>query len=297
MSLLVLLSLAATPVAGDIKADGSSTVYLITEAMARAFKVHHPGVAITIGSSGTGGGFKKFAGGETDISNASRAIKPAEREGCAKVGIDFTELQIGWDGLTVVIHPENTWARKMTVAQLKAIWREDSTVTKWSDVDPTWPDEPIKLYGPGADSGTFDFFTEAINGKEKSSRKDYEASENDNVLVQGVAGNKYAMGYFGLAYYEENKSKLAAVAIQVDERSPAVLPSPETVLDRSYRPLARPLFFYVKNASLKKPAVLEFVRFCLRREDLVHRANYIPLNTRSKLAQQRILEDAVAAVK
>ncbi len=284
---------AAGSLDGSIEVDGSSTVYLITEAMARAFKVNHPEVSISAGVSGTGGGFKKFAAGDTDLSDASRPIKPAEIEDCRKNGIDFTELQVAWDGLTVVIHPENTWARKMTVAQLKRIWQPNSTVTKWSDVEPNWPDEPIKLYGPGADSGTFDFFTEKINGKEKASRKDYEASENDQVIVGGVASNPYALGYFGLAYYEENRDKLQAVTIQVDAASPAVLPSPETVLDRSYQPLSRPLLVYVKNASLKQAEVREFLRFYLRRADLVEQAGYIPLSTRGKFAQQDRLEDAI----
>lgn len=282
---------------GDLKVDGSSTVYLITEAMAKAFKQSHAGVNISVGSSGTGGGFKKFMAGEIDINNASRAIKPSETEGCEKTGIDYTELQVAWDGITVVIHPENTWAQEMTVAQLKKIWNEGSTVKKWSDVEPTWPSEEIKLYGPGADSGTFDFFTEAINGKEKVSRKDYEASENDNVLVQGVAGSKFALGYFGLAYYEENKGKLKAVAIKADDAAKAVLPSTETVLDKSYVPLSRPLFIYVKNASLNKPEVQEFARFYTRRDDLVKQSGYIPLNTRGKVSQQKALEEVIKGLK
>jgi len=282
---------------GGLKIDGSSTVYLITEAMAKAFKIHHPGVSISVGSSGTGGGFKKFAAGETDVSNASRAIKGPEIEACRKAGVEFLEFQVAWDGLTVVLHPENTWAKELSVEQLHRIWKEGSTVQRWSDVEPGWPDEPLRLYGPGADSGTFDFFTEAVNEKEKSSRTDYEASENDNVLVQGVAGNKYALGYFGLAFFEENKAKLQAAAIRAKGAATAVSPSTETVLNKTYKPLSRPLFIYVKVAALKRPEVREFVRFYLRRDDLVARAKYIPLTLRGQYEQQAKLDAALKALE
>lgn len=282
----------AADLKGEIKVDGSSTVYLITEAVASAFKKEHPSVKITVGISGTGGGFKKFAAGETDISDASRPIKPGEIEACQKNGVEFIELQAAWDGLSVVIHPENTWARKMTVAQLKKIWAPDSKVKRWSDVDPTWPAEPIKLFGAGPDSGTFDFFCEAINGKEKAHRKDYTPSEDDNVTVSGVAGNKYAMGYFGLAYYEENKDKLAVVAIAAKGGGPHFAPSEKTVLNKTYSPLGRPLFIYVKKSSLKRPEVQEFVRFFLRRTDLVTEAKYIKTGTRVRNEQLDKLEAA-----
>jgi phosphate transport system substrate-binding protein len=295
--LCVPLVLWAAPQKGEIKCDGSSTVYLITEAVATNFKKQNPDVQISVGISGTGGGFKKFAAGETDISDASRKIKPAEQEACQKNKIDFVELQVAWDGLTVVIHPDNTWAKSLTVDQLKKIWHPDTAAKKWSDVDPTWPKEEIKLFGPGPDSGTFDFFTEAINGKEKVSRTDYQASEDDNTIVSGVEGNKYALGYFGLAYYEENKAKLQAVAIVAKDSGKAVLPTPETVLDKTYKPLSRPLFIYVNKASLARPEVVEFVKFYLRRNDLVKSAKYIPLNQRQLTTQQDLFDGVLPGAK
>lgn len=300
-TLVLILSLVgvlpAADLTGEIKADGSSTVYLITEAMATGFKKVHPNVRITVGISGTGGGFKKFGSGETDIQDASRAIKPAEAEVCKKNGVEYLELMVAWDGLAVVIHPENTWARKLTVEQLRKIWRPDSPAQKWSDVDPTWPNETIRLYGAGPDSGTFDYFTEAIVGKEKVSRRDYEATENDNVTVQGVAGNKYALGYFGLAYYEENKNRLGLVAMAEKDGGPYTLPNRETVLGNTYKPLARPLFIYVKKASLKRPEVQEFVRFYLRRNDLVQAARYIELNFRQRQQQQDRYDNALKELR
>lgn len=278
---------------GEIKVDGSSTVYLITEAMASEFKKQHPYIYMNVGISGTGGGFKKFAAGETDISDASRRIKEEEAEACRKHGFDFLEFQVAWDGLTVVIHPENDWAREMTVEQLNTIWRDGSTVTKWSDVNPKWPAQEIKLFGAGPDSGTFDYFTEAINGKEKNSRKDYAASEDDNVTARGIAGNKYALGYFGLAYYEENKDIIAPVAVAAKGRKTFVKPSRETVLNQTYRPLSRPLFIYVKKQSLRQPHVQDFLRFYLRRGDLVREARYIELAARDKVTQQELLDEAI----
>jgi phosphate transport system substrate-binding protein len=265
--------------------------------MAAAFQKQHPGVNVTVGVSGTGGGFKKFAAGETDISNASRPIRPAEAEACKQNGIEYLELMVAWDGLTVVIHPENTWARQMTVEQLRKIWHPDTAAKKWSDVDPNWPNEELKLYGAGPDSGTFDFFTEAINGKEKLSRKDYEASENDLILVRGVAGSKYALGYFGLAYYEENKTGLTAVAIAEKAGGPFVLPSKETVLKKTYKPLSRPLFIYVKKSSLKQPQVQEFVRFYQRRNDIVGQSGYIQLGIRDRNQSQDKFEQALKELK
>jgi phosphate transport system substrate-binding protein len=284
------------PLSGEIKADGSSTVYLITEAMATHFKKQHPDVRITVGISGTGGGFKKFAAGETDLSNASRAIREGEAKACADNGIEYVELQVAWDGLAVVIHPENTWAKTMTLDQLKKIWHPDSTVKKWSDVDPSWPNAAIKLYSPGTNSGTFDYFTEAVNGKEKVIRRDNVVfSEDDNVLVQGVAGDKYAIGYFGLAYYLENKDKLGVVHIG-KTAGKYIEPSDRTVLNRTY-PLSRPLYLYVKKASLKRPEVQEFCRFYLRRTDVVSQVKYTPLTSRQQLDQQEKLEAAIKELK
>lgn len=294
--ILATASVASTQqdLKGEIKADGSSTVYLITESMATNFKREHPGVNISVGISGTGGGFKKFSANETDISDASRAIKPGEIEACKKNGVEYVELQVAWDGLTVVIHPENTWADKLTVAQLNKIWRPENPARLWSDVDPSWPKEEIKLYGPGPDSGTFDFFTEVINGKEKASRKDFQASEDDNVLVKGVEGNKYAMGYFGLAYFEENKDKLKAVKVMEKDGAPAIGPNVETVSTRTYKPLSRPLFIYVKKSSLKRPEIQEFVRYYLKRSDLVKNSKYVQMNARLQMSMQERLDKALS---
>jgi phosphate transport system substrate-binding protein len=293
---LLASSALADDLKGEIKVDGSSTVYLITEAMVANFSKEHPGVKISVGVSGTGGGFKKFANGETDINDASRPIKPAEIMACKDNNIRYLELQVAWDGLAVINHPENTWAKKLTVEQLRKIWHPDSAAKKWSDVDPSWPNETIKLFGPGPDSGTFDYFTEAINGKEKLTRKDYEANQNPNVLVKGIEGSKYALGYFGLAYYEENKDKLQLVAVAEKEGAPYVLPSKETVLDKSYKPLSRPLFIYVKQTALKRPEVEQFVRFYLRRGDLVTTARYVEMNTRTQRGVQDKFEKALKDV-
>jgi phosphate transport system substrate-binding protein len=251
----------AMQLAGDIAVDGSSTVFPITEAVAEDFGAEYPDVRVTVGISGTGGGFKKFCNGETDISDASRAIKSTEVELCAQGGVEYEEFLVGLDGLTVVINPQNTFASCLTTAQLKLIWDAGSTVTNWNQVDPSFPDQPITLYGPGTDSGTFDFFTEEINGKAKQSRSDYTASEDDNVLVQGVSGDSNAMGYFGLAYFIENSDKLKAV--QVDGGNGCVEPSFDTVNKGEYKPLSRPLFIYVKKDSLARPEVFEFVKFYL----------------------------------
>lgn len=292
LSIVSLASGCSVP-DGVIKIDGSSTVYLITESMVTDFKKLHPGIDVSVGIAGTGGGFKKFAAGETDISNASRKVKSAEAEACAKHGISFIELQVAWDGLAVVINKDNDWARQMTVEQLKKIWRPDSPAQNWSDVDPSWPNEPIQLYGPGPDSGTFDYFTGAINGKERLSRKDYTASEDDNSLVTGVARNKYALGYFGLAYYEPHRDKLVAVAVAEKPGGPFVEPSPETVLNNTYKPLSRPLFIYVRNDSLERPEIREFVKFYLRRTDLVEASGYVPLSATQRWAQTQKLQAAL----
>lgn len=250
---------------GTIKVDGSSTVYPITEAVAEEFQNVQRGVTkVTVGISGTGGGFKKFCRGETDVQDASRPILQKEIDACKEGGITYIELPIAFDALTVVVSPSNTWASSLTTAELKTIWSAESQgkVMKWNQVRPGFPDAPLKLYGPGADSGTFDYFTEAINGKAKSSRGDYTASEDDNVLVQGVSADKNALGYFGMAYYQENVKKLKAVGI--DTGKGGVLPSEKTVLDGSYQPLARPLFIYVNAKSLAKPEVKAFVEFYLK---------------------------------
>jgi phosphate transport system substrate-binding protein len=284
----------AKQVKGEIKVDGSSTVYLITEAVASQFKKEHPAVNITVGISGTGGGFKKFANGETDLSDASRMIKPAEAENCKKNSIEFTEVQVGWDGIAVVIHPENTWARQLTLQQLKIIWQPNNSAKTWKDVDPSWPAERLDLYGPGPDSGTFDFFTEAANGKEKESRKDYNASEDDNTIVQGVARNKYALGYFGVAYYIGNKGKLGVAAV-ADKSGTFIEPTPDNVLSRKY-PLSRPLFIYLNHKSLQRDEVKEFTRFYMRRSDLVSRVGYVPMSALQQAREKSKLEKGIKAV-
>lgn len=263
---------------GRIIIDGSSTVFPISEAMAEEFSKLYKGVQIPIGFSGTGGGFKKFTIGEIDISNASRPIKDSEKE-LAKTGnIEYIELKIAYDGLSVVVNKANTWAKDITVAELKKIWAPNSTVAKWSDVRAAWPAEKINLYGPGTDSGTFEYFTEAVNGKAGDTRKDYTPSEDDNVLVQGVSGDKYAMGYFGFAYYEENMSKLNVVAI--DNGKGAIIPTQATVMDGTYAPLSRPLFMYVNKKSLAKPEVKAFVEYFLTTgTKLIQSVGYVPLKT------------------
>jgi phosphate transport system substrate-binding protein len=248
-----------------IKIDGSSTVFPITEAVAEDFQKANKGTKVTVGIGGTGGGFKKFCRGETDISNASRPILKKEMEDCAKAGIKYIELPIAFDALTVVINPKNTFLKSITVEELKKVWEPaaQGKVKNWNEVNPAWPSTPIKLYGPGADSGTFDYFTEAVVGKAKSSRGDYTASEDDNVLVQGVSRDLGALGYFGFAYYIENKAKLTSVAIVNPKTKLPVTPSAESVAANTYVPLSRPLFIYVAAKSLDKPEVAKFVDYYL----------------------------------
>ncbi len=262
-----------------IRVDGSSTVYPITEAAAEGFQKAQGGkVRVTVGVSGTGGGFKKFCRGETDISNASRPILAKEIADCKAAGINFIELPVAYDALTVVVNPQNNWATNLTVAELKKIWEPNSTINNWSQVRQGFPNVPLKLFGPGADSGTFDYFTEAINGKSKVSRKDYTASEDDNVLVQGVSRERGALGYFGYAYYAENRNRLKAVAIN-GGKGP-VLPSEKTVLNGTYQPLSRPIFIYVNAKSAQRPEVRQFVTYYLNNAPaIVKKVKYVPLPT------------------
>lgn len=263
-----------------VKIDGSSTVYPITEAVAEEFqKVKKGAVKVTVGISGTGGGFKKFCRGEIDISDASRPILEKEMAACREAGIKYIELPVAFDALTVVANPKNKFLKQITVAELKTIWAPEAQgkVTAWNQVNPAWPATGLKLFGPGADSGTFDYFTEATVGKAKSSRGDYTASEDDNVLVQGVARDVGALGYFGFAYYVENKDKLAAVPV-VNAKGNAVLPSLENVMNGSYEPLSRPIFIYVNAKSVDRPEVKEFVEFYLQQATpLVKEVKYVPL--------------------
>lgn len=257
-------STPAPKLSGSIAIDGSSTVFPITEAVAEEFRKVQSGVNVTVGIAGTGGGFTRFCAGETAISDASRPISAKEIDACAAKAIEYIEIPVAYDGLSVVVNPQNTWATCLTVAELKVIWEPaaQGKVTNWNQVRSSFPDAPIKLYGPGTDSGTFDYFTEVVNGKAKDSRGDFTASEDDNILVQGVAGDKNALGYFGLAYFEENKSKLKDV--QVDGGKGCVPASAKTVEDGTYVPLSRPLFIYVAKSAASKPEVKGFVDFYLK---------------------------------
>jgi phosphate transport system substrate-binding protein len=289
----------SNPQAAVITADGSSTVFLITEAVAEEFQKANPGLRVTVGSSGTGGGFQKFCRNETDLSNASRPIKPAEHEACAKAGIDYLELPVAYDGLAVVVNPNNTWASSMTVAELKILWEPaaQGKILRWNQIRPDWPNKEIHLFGAGVDSGTFDYFTEAIVGKEAQSRGDYTSSEDDNVIVQGVSGDEAALGYFGYAYYEQNKDRLKLVAIDDrDETNGAgpIQPSPETVSGGTYRPLSRAIFIYPKVKSLDKPEFKSFVDFYLSKGPaLAREVGYIPLHGR----EQELVQARLAARK
>ena len=279
LTMISVVSCQKPVLAADlIKVDGSSTVFPITEAVAEEFGKSGGGKVI-VGISGTGGGFKRFCRGETDISDASRPIKQKEIDACREGGVQYIELKVAFDGLAVVVNPQNTWAGYLTVEELKKIWEPGAqgAITKWSQVRSGFPSEDLQLFGPGTDSGTFDYFTEAINGKAASSRGDYTASEDDNVLVEGVASNKGGLGYFGLAYYEENSDRVKVVPVK--GKGDAVVPSRDTVLAGSYAPLSRPLFIYVNKDSLKnKPLVAKFVRYYLENAPtLSEEVGYVPL--------------------
>jgi phosphate transport system substrate-binding protein len=285
---LALAQGLATPATAQqtIEIDGSSTVYPITEAMAEEFQSESGGrYRVTVGISGTGGGFKKFCRGETHISDASRPIKESEREACKAAGIEFIELPVALDALTVMVNPENDWVDHLTVDELKKIWEPaaQDTVTNWSQVREGFPDRQLTLYGAGTDSGTYDYFTEAVVGEEGASRGDFTASEDDNVLVQGIAFDQNALGFFGLAYYVENQDKLKAVPIQPPGGGDPVAPSVETARNGSYQPLSRPIFIYVsKQAADEMEAVQQFVEFYLNPENaelLVEEVGYVPLPT------------------
>lgn len=269
---------------GLITVDGSSTVFPITEAMAEEFQIENPGTKVTVGISGTGGGFKKFCAGETDISDASRPIKTEEMELCKQAGIEYIELPVAYDALSVVANPQNDWVDCLTTEELQKIWEPGAQgkISNWNQVRPDFPDQPLTLYGPGTDSGTFDYFTDAINGEEGASRGDYTASEDDNVIVQGVANDTGALGYFGLAYYKENQDSLKLV--NIDDGDPSngdgcVPASVATVDDSTYQPLARPIFIYVKKEAMARPEVESFVNYYLdpANSELVSEVGYVPL--------------------
>jgi phosphate transport system substrate-binding protein len=261
---------------GTINIDGSSTVAPLSEAAAELFQEQNSGVRVTVGTSGTGGGFEKFCAGETDISDASRAIEADETKACESKGIKYEEVQVANDGLSVVVNNQNTWANCLTTAQLKKIWDKGSKVNNWNQVDPSFPNEPLKLFGAGTDSGTFDYFTNAINGEEGRSRSDYSATEDDNVTVTGVSGTKGGLGYFGLSYLQENEGKIKG--IQVDGGSGCVAPSTETVQDGSYTPLSRPLFIYPSDKALARPEVKAFLDFYVNNyQKIAEEALFVPL--------------------
>lgn len=262
---------------GQIVIDGSSTVYPITTAVAEEFKNEQPGVEVSVAMSGTGGGMKKFVAGEIDICDASRPIKQEEIDKAKAKGIDFVELEVAYDGISVVVNKDNTWVDSITTAELNKIWAKDSKVKTWKDVNPAWPAEPLKLYGPGTDSGTFEFFTEKINKKAKESRTDYTPSEDDNVLVQGIAGDKDSMGYFGFAYYEENTDKLKV--LKIDDGKGPIEPTAASIKDKSYSPLSRPLFIYINKAKMEQPQVKAFVKYYIDNAATFSKeVGYVPLD-------------------
>ena len=273
-------------ISGAVKVDGSSTVAPLTTAAAEFFKEEQSGVNVTVGTSGTGGGFEKFCAGETDISDASRPIDDAdEAPVCKEKGIEYAEIPVANDALTVVVSTENDWVDCLTTEQLKKIWEPGSKVSSWKDVDPSFPDEKLDLFGPGTDSGTFDYFTDVINGEEGASREDYSPSEDDNVIVQGVSGSKGGLGYFGFTYYEENTDTLKA--LEIDSGDGCVAPSAETAQDGSYTPLSRPLFIYPSKSAMDKPQVKAFVEFYLKNDAQIAEAGqFIPLNDEQKSEAQ-----------
>jgi phosphate transport system substrate-binding protein len=278
---------------GSVRVDGSSTVAPLSTVAAESFQAEEPGVRVTVGTSGTGGGFEKFCNGETDISDASRPIKDEEKAACEAKGIAFDEFTVALDALTVVVNKENTWAKCLTVEQLNKIWAPGSTVNNWNQVDPSFPDVKLSLFGAGTDSGTFDYFTDAINGEEGASRTDYSPSEDDNITVQGVAGSKGGMGYFGFSYFEENMDKLNAV--EIDGGSGCVAPSAEAAQDGSYTPLSRPLFIYPSATALERPEVLGFVEYYVENNaTIAEEALFIPLNAEQEAELAKKLEDLKA---
>ncbi len=293
--LLLAPGAAAFAQPDTVRIDGSSTVYPITEAVAEEFQIEHRGTyRVTVGISGTGGGFKKFCRGDIDIADASRPIKESERKACAEKGITYIELPVALDALAVVVNPANDWISCTTVAQLRAIWEPaaQEKILRWNQIDPAWPDRPLRLFGPGTDSGTYDYFTAAVVGEEGASRGDFTASEDDNVLVQGVANDPGALGYFGFAYYIENRDKLKSVSIRNPETGECVEPSVENARTGRYQPLSRPLFLYVNPDSLDRPAVATFVDMYLDPgfvTELVTEVGYVPLPEKAyRLAREKL---------
>lgn len=302
ISLLLLpFLLSSCGSGGDIKSiniDGSSTVYPITEAVAEEFRSEAPSTRVTVGVSGTGGGFQQFLAGETAINDASREIQPSEIELAKKNGIDYVQLSVAYDGLAVVVHPENDWVDYLEVEELRSIWEPEAQgeLMRWNQIRPDWPDQQMNLYGPGVASGTYDYFTEAIIGESGSSRGDFTASEDDNVLVQGVATDQYALGFFGLAYFEENQDRLRLVAVKDGEGEP-VKPSTETVSEGAYTPLSRPLFIYVSEEAAQRPEVQKFVNYYLDvAPSLTKSVGYVAMPDSVYQAQKQKFQDFVSKV-
>ncbi|MBL8673684.1 MAG: PstS family phosphate ABC transporter substrate-binding protein [Rhodospirillales bacterium] len=300
MLLTRLVSIAALATAGSgaafaqttIKIDGSSTVFPITEAVAEEFQKSQKGkVRVTVGISGTGGGFKKFCRGEIDIADASRPILKSEMDDCGKAGITYVEVPVAFDALTVAVNPKNTWATTITMAELKKMWEPAAkgVVMKWKDVRADWPDTPLTLFGAGADSGTFDYFTEAVTGKAKSSRSDFTASEDDNVLVQGIENDRNALGFIPYAYYQPHATKMKALAIDEGKGKGGVLPSEKTVVDGTYSPMSRPLFLYINVKALGRPEMKAFLDFYLKSQKLITEVKYVPLPEQAYvIARERV---------
>jgi phosphate transport system substrate-binding protein len=285
---------SSSDLSGRIEADGSSTVGPYATAAAERFQQANSGVQVTVGVSGTGGGFERFCRGETDLSNASRQIKDEEAAACKAKGIEYVEFQVANDALTVVVNKDNDWATCLTTEQLAKIWGPDSKVKNWNEVDPSFPDQKLSLFGPGTDSGTFDYFTGEINGEEGASRSDYSASEDDNTIVTGVAGEKGGLGYFGFSYFEENQDKLKAV--EIDSGDGCVAPSVKSAQDGTYKPLSRPLFIYVKKDALARPEVEAFIRYILDNETAIaEAAQFVPLTDEQLTKAKDDLETAVGS--
>lgn len=294
MTVVLAIGCGKTSTVQSIRVNGSSTVFPISTAVAEDFQGQNPQAKVPVRASGTGGGMKQFSAGEVDICNASRPMTDTEKKACEQNKVEFLELTIAFDGLAVVVNPQNDWCDCITVEQLKSIWRpeSDGSVTKWSDVNPDWPDEELKLYGPGADSGTFDYFTEVICGEARASRADYTASENDNALARGVIADKGALCYFGIAYYQENKSELKLLSVKED--GDCVIPNEETIRDGTYYPLSRPLMIYVNKQSLRRPEVARFVEFYLANVGrLASEVGYVPITDDVAAENETVLANAL----
>lgn len=277
---------------GAIQIDGSSTVAPLSETAAELFQQEHPNVRVTVGTSGTGGGFEKFCAGETDISDASRRIKDEEVQACREEGVRYEQVQVANDGIAVIVNPQNDWAECLTTDQLKTIWDRGSDVDSWREVDPSFPDERMRLFGPGTDSGTFDYFTDAINGAEGRSRSDYAASEDDNVIVQGVSGSKGGIGYLGLSYAEQNQGRVKP--LEIDGGDGCVAPSTETVQSGDYKPLGRPLFIYVSAKALRREEVKAFMDFYIaNQEKITEQALFVPMTEEQQAASQSKIQELV----